>query len=70
MGRDHLRKPRLQWKENAAICSAVIGNAGVGWIPRSQDKDLWWAFVNTVMIRCQDFVEYLMDFKKWLCSVS
>jgi hypothetical protein len=42
------RRPRRRWEDNIRIDLREIGWEGVDWIHLAQDRDKWWAFVNTV----------------------
>jgi hypothetical protein len=46
-GKRPLRRPRHRWKNSIRIDE--MGWAGVEWMHLSQEKDHWWAVVNTVM---------------------
>jgi hypothetical protein len=49
-----LGRPRRRWKNNIGMYLIGIECCGVGWIHVTQDRDQWWAVVNTVMnIRVQ-----------------
>jgi hypothetical protein len=45
VGRRLLRRPRHRWEDNIR----KIWWEGVEWMHLAQDKDQWWAIVNTVM---------------------
>jgi hypothetical protein len=38
-----------RWEDNIKIDLDEAGCEGVGWINQAQDRDQWWAVVNTVM---------------------
>jgi hypothetical protein len=40
-------RPRRRWVDN--IKMDLIGYDGMDWIDLAQDRDQWWALVNTVM---------------------
>jgi hypothetical protein len=44
-GRRPLVRPRRRWKNDLG----EIGFGDVDWIHLAQDRDRWWALVNTVM---------------------
>jgi hypothetical protein len=48
-GKRRLGRPRRKWENNVIMYLNEIGCEGVNCIHLSQDKDRWWAFVNTVM---------------------
>jgi hypothetical protein len=48
-GRRPLGVPRHRWAESIKMSLRKTGFEGVDWIHMSQDRDLWRAFVNTVM---------------------
>jgi hypothetical protein len=48
-GRDHSLRPRRRWEDNIRMDLREIGWEGVDWIHLAQDRDQWWALVNTVM---------------------
>jgi hypothetical protein len=48
-GRRPLRKPRHRWEDNIKRDLREIGFGDVDWIHLAQDRDRWWALVNTVM---------------------
>jgi hypothetical protein len=48
-GRRPLRRPRRRWEDNIKIDLREIGFGDVDWIRLAQDRDRWWALVNTVM---------------------
>jgi len=41
--------PRRRWYDNIKMDLQEEGCAGIDWIDLAQDRDRWWAFVNTVM---------------------
>jgi len=47
-GKRPLGKPRRRWEDNIRIDLREIGWEGVDWIHLAQDRDQWWAVVNTV----------------------
>jgi hypothetical protein len=38
-----------RWEDNIKMDLWEIGFGDVGWIHWAQDRDMWWALVNTVM---------------------
>jgi hypothetical protein len=47
-GKRPLGTPRCRW-EDIRVVLRVIGWEGMDWILLDQDRDQWWAVVNTVM---------------------
>jgi hypothetical protein len=48
-GRRPLGRPRRRWEDNIKMDLREIGFGDVDWIDLAQDRDWWWALVNTVM---------------------
>jgi hypothetical protein len=48
-GRRPLGRPRRRWEDNIKMDLREIGFGDVAWIHLTQDRDRWWAFVDTVM---------------------
>jgi ribosome biogenesis protein Nip4 len=48
-GRRRLGRPRHRWEDNIKTELEEIGFGDVDWIHLAQDRDTWWALVNTVM---------------------
>jgi hypothetical protein len=48
-GRRPLGRPRRRWEDNIKMDLGEIGFGDVDWIHWTQDRDRWWALVNTVM---------------------
>jgi hypothetical protein len=48
-GKSPLRRPRCRWEDNIRIDCRDIGWQGVEWPHLTQERDQWWALVNTVM---------------------
>jgi hypothetical protein len=48
-GRRPLGRPRRGWEDNIKMYLREIGFGDVDWIHLAQDRDKWWAVVNTVM---------------------
>jgi hypothetical protein len=48
-GRRPLGRPRRRWEDNIRMDIREIGFGDVDWIHWAQDRDRWWALVNTVM---------------------
>jgi hypothetical protein len=44
-----LGRPRRRWEDNIKMDIREIGFGDVDWINLAQDRDRWWAIVNTVM---------------------
>jgi hypothetical protein len=48
-GRRPPGRPRRRWEDNIKMDHKEIGFGDVDWIQWAQDRDKWWALVNTVM---------------------
>jgi hypothetical protein len=48
-GKRPLGGPRRRWEDGIRIDLGEIGWGSVDWIQLAQDRDRWWAFVNTVI---------------------
>jgi hypothetical protein len=48
-GRRPLGRPRLRWEDNIKVDLREAGWGGIDWINLAQDRDRWWALVNTLM---------------------
>jgi hypothetical protein len=48
-GRRPLGRPNRRWEDNIKMILREIGLGVVDWIHWAQDRDRWWALVNTVM---------------------
>jgi hypothetical protein len=48
-GRRPLERPRCRWEDNIKMDLREIWFGDVDWIHLVQDRDRWWALVNTVM---------------------
>jgi hypothetical protein len=48
-GKTPLGRPRRRWEDNIYMVIREIVLEGVDWIDLAQDRDRWWALVNTVM---------------------
>jgi hypothetical protein len=48
-GKSPLRRPRRKWEDNVKMNLREIGRGVMDWIDLAQDRDQWWALVNTVM---------------------
>jgi hypothetical protein len=44
-----LGRPRSRWEDNIAMDLIETVWEGVDWINLAQDRDQWWALVNTIM---------------------
>jgi len=42
-------RPRHRWEDNTRMALMEIGWGVVDWIHLAQDRDQWWAVMNTVM---------------------
>ena len=47
-GKRPLGRPRRRWEDNIKMDLQEVGGGG-DWMELAQDRDRWWAFVNTVM---------------------
>jgi hypothetical protein len=43
------RRPRRRWVDNIKMDLQEVGCGSVDWIELAQDRDRWWALVNSVM---------------------
>jgi hypothetical protein len=48
-GKRPLRRPRRRWVDNNKIDLREIVWDGMNWIDLPEERDKWWALVNTVM---------------------
>jgi hypothetical protein len=48
-GRRPQGRPSRRWEDNIEMDLREIGFGDVDWIHLAQDRDRWWALVNTVM---------------------
>jgi hypothetical protein len=48
-GEKLLGRVRCRWEDNIRMYLTKIGWEGVDWIHLTQDRDQWWASVNTVV---------------------
>jgi hypothetical protein len=44
-----LGRPRCRWEDGIRMDLREIGWGSIDWIQVAQDRDRWWALVNTVM---------------------
>jgi len=44
-----LGRPRRRWEDNIKMDLQEVGCGGMDWIEVAQDRDRWWALLNTVM---------------------
>jgi hypothetical protein len=63
-GKRPLGRPRRSWVDNIKMGLREIGWDGVDWSGMAQDRDQWWALVNTVLnlsssIKCWEVLEWL-----------
>ena len=42
-------RPRRRWEDNIKMDPQEVGCGGMDWIELTQDRDMWRAFVNSVM---------------------
>jgi hypothetical protein len=47
-GRRLLERPRRRWEDNIKMDLREVGWGRMDWINLAQDRDRWWALVNTV----------------------
>jgi hypothetical protein len=48
-GKRPLGRPRHRWEHNISMDLQEAGCGGMDWIGLAQDRDRWWAILNTVM---------------------
>jgi hypothetical protein len=48
-GKRPLGRPRHRWEDNISIDLEETVWEDLDWIDLAEDRDRWWAFVNTVM---------------------
>jgi hypothetical protein len=48
-GRRPLGRPRHRWEDNIKMDLREIVFGDMDWIHLAQDRDMWWALVNTIM---------------------
>jgi hypothetical protein len=48
-GRDHLEDLGIRWEGNVRLDVRETGWDSVDWIHLTQDRNQWWALMNTVM---------------------
>jgi hypothetical protein len=48
-GKRPLGRPKLRWVDNIKMDLRETGYCGMDWTHLAQDKDQWWALVNTTM---------------------
>ena len=48
-GKRALGRPRHRWEDNIKMDPQEVGGGGRDWMELAQDRDSWWAVVNTVM---------------------
>jgi hypothetical protein len=48
-GKRPFGKPRCRWEDNIRMDLREVGREAVDWMNLAQDRDQWWAFVNSVM---------------------
>jgi len=63
-GKRQLGRPRHRWEDNIKMDLQEVGCRGMECIELAEDRDMWWAFVNTVMnlrgsLKCGEFLDWL-----------
>ena len=48
-GKRSIGRLRRRWEDNIKIGLQEVGFGGMDWIELAQDRDRWWALVNSVM---------------------
>ena len=48
-GKRPLGRPRLRGEDNIKMDLQEVGGGGGDWMELAQDRERWWALVNTVM---------------------
>jgi hypothetical protein len=48
-GKRPLRRTRRRWVDNIKMDLRELGLGGMDWVDLAQDRDRWWALMNTVM---------------------
>ena len=48
-GKEQLGRSRLRWEDNIQIDLQEVGRGSTDWIDVAQNRDSWWALVNTVV---------------------
>jgi hypothetical protein len=48
-GKRPLGRPKRRWEDGIRMDLREVGLGSVDWIQLAQDRDRWWALVNTVM---------------------
>jgi hypothetical protein len=48
-GKRQLGRPRHRWEDNNKMDLQEVGCGGMDWIDLAQDRDRWWALVNSVI---------------------
>ena len=49
VGKPEEKRPRRRWEDNIKMDLQEVGGGGGDWMELAQDRDRWWALVNTVM---------------------
>jgi hypothetical protein len=49
MGKRPLARPWRRWEDNIKVSLQKVGCGVMDWIDLAQDRESWWALVNTVM---------------------
>jgi hypothetical protein len=62
-GKRPLGRSRCRWEHNIRMDLREIGWDSVNWMHVAQDRDQWRALVNTVSIRCGEFLVQLNECK-------
>ena len=48
-GKRPMGRPRRKWEDNIKMDLQEVGGGCGDWMELVQDRDMWWAFVSTVM---------------------
>jgi hypothetical protein len=48
-GKRQLGRPRRRWEDNIKVDLQEVGYGAMDWIDLAEDRDRWWALVNTVI---------------------
>jgi hypothetical protein len=48
-GKRPLGRPRHRWEDNIKMDLQEVGCESMDWIDQAEDRDKWWALVDTVM---------------------
>jgi hypothetical protein len=61
-----LVRPRCRWEDTIKMDLREVGWGDIDWIDMAQDRDRWWAVVNTVMPENIQKVEEYKSYKRKL----